>query len=202
VELSDLELARAAEASVSAVLDKLASLDCLAEDTAATTQQCESLIESRLLEAQPRPVGGLQPYLAALATEGVPRALLGQAERRTVESLLRELDLSELLGVLVTHDDARGIVTLLTEASARMGVDARCCLVTACTPSGVMAARDIGAACLAIPTFFPSQLLADAGVDWCVPDFLHLPELLRPTSRNSATSRTRDGAAHGGGRWT
>ena len=49
--------------------------------------------------------------------QGVPRALVGQAEQRTVESMLRQLDLWELIDVLVSHDDARGNVPLLTEAA-------------------------------------------------------------------------------------
>ena len=149
VELNDVELSQAAEASVSAVLDKLGSVDRLTVDMAAATQQCESLIEARLLEAQPRAVDGLQSFLAALMTAGVPRALEGQVEQRTAESLLRQLDLWDLIDVLVTHDDARGGIPLLTEAAARLGIDPRCCLVIECTPGGLMAARAIGAACLA-----------------------------------------------------
>lgn len=198
VELSAVELSHAAEASVSAVLDKLSSLERLSTDTAATTQHCESLIEARLLAVQPRAVDGLQFFLAALMAEGVPRALVGQAQRRTVETLLRELDLSELVDVLVTHRDARGVVPLLSEASTRMGVDSRCCLVAACTPSGVLAAREIDAACLAIPTFFPSQLLVDAGADWCVPDFLHLPPVLRPASMKFMCAGSSNGTTRGG----
>lgn len=200
VELNDVELSLAAEASVRAVASKLASMDRLTVDMAATIQQCESLIEARLLEAKPRPVDGLESYLVALMAQGVPCALVGQAEQRTVESLLRQLDLWELIDFLVTHDDARGHIPLLTEAAARLGVDPQCCLVIECTPGGVMAARSIGAACLAIPTFFPSQLLVDAGADWCTPDFVHLPGLLRPASLTAVRLGPSDGGVHAGAR--
>jgi beta-phosphoglucomutase-like phosphatase (HAD superfamily) len=198
--LNDVELSLAAEASVSAVASKLASIDRLTVDMAATVQQCESLIEARLLEAQPRAVDGLESYLVALMAEGVPRALVGQAEQRTVESLLRQLDLWELIDVVVTHDDARSHISLLTGAAARMEVDPQCCLVIECTPGGVMAARPIGAACLAIPTFFPSQLLVDAGADWCTPDFVRLPGLLRPASLMAVRPGTNDGWVQAGAR--
>jgi beta-phosphoglucomutase-like phosphatase (HAD superfamily) len=130
--------------------------------------------------------------------EGVPRALEGQAQQRVVESLLRELDLWNLVDVFVTQDDAGGTMPLLADAAGRLGVDPRCCLVAACTPSGVAAARDIGAACLAIPTFFPSQMLVDAGADWCVPDFLHLPPVLRPASMKPTCAGSGNGTTRGG----
>ena len=107
VELSDVELSQAAEASVSSVASKLALIDRLTVDMAATIHQCESLIEARLLEAQPRAIDGLESYLVALMAQGVPRAVVGQAGQRTVESMLRQLDLWELIDVQIGRASCR-----------------------------------------------------------------------------------------------
>ncbi|NJL31098.1 MAG: HAD hydrolase-like protein [Phycisphaerales bacterium] len=193
-----MEMSHAAEASVADVAGKLASLDRFTVDMAATIQQCESLIESRLLEAHPQPVVGLESYLLSLIARGIPIAVVGQVQQRTVEALLQELDISDLIDVLVTHDDTRGHIPLLSSAATRMEVDLPSCLVIECTPGGVIAALAVGAACLALPTYYPQQLLVDAGANWFATDFNHLPGILRPAVLMAGRVGANDAGGIGG----
>ena len=78
------------------------------------------------------------------------------------------------------NDDTGDDVALIVGAAARWRLDTTPFLAVECTAGGIVATRVVGAASLAIPTFFPSDALVQASADLRASDFAHLPFILRP----------------------
>ncbi|MFB1479242.1 HAD family hydrolase [Corallococcus sp. RDP092CA] len=153
------------------------------EQVAALTDDRERAFH-RLLDHEPvSAVPGVGAYLMALKHAGVPWALGTSALARNAERALERVGLEHLFPVRVTSTDVtRGKPDpeVYLKAAAALGVSARVCVVFEDAVAGLRAARAAGAACVAVATSFPRDVLLRERPDWLVKDFRDLPRALRP----------------------
>jgi beta-phosphoglucomutase len=142
----------------------------------------------RLLDHEPVfPVPGVAAYLYALRHAGVPYALGTSALSQNAERALERVGLEHLFPVRVTSTDViRGKPDpeVYLKAAAALGVHPSACVVFEDAVAGLRAARAAGAACVAVTTSFPRDILLRERPDWLVRDFRDLPEALRPGSQH------------------
>ncbi|MBN8469883.1 HAD family phosphatase [Corallococcus exiguus] len=140
----------------------------------------------RLLDHEPvSPVPGVGAYLMSLKRAGVPWALGTSALAQNAERALERVGLEHLFPVRVTSTDvSRGKPDpeVYLKASAALGVPPHACVVFEDAVAGLRAARAAGAACVAVATSFPREVLVRERPDWLVKDFRDLPQALRPGS--------------------
>jgi HAD superfamily hydrolase (TIGR01509 family) len=144
------------------------------QDKARTYEIYLELIRGHL-QALP----GLYDFLAECRRRGLKLAVASSADAIKVTGNLRELGLSRAsFDVVVDGSEVahkKPDPTLFLEASRRLKLDARDCLVVEDAVAGVQAARAVGAHCLGLTTTFgPSELL-QAGANWIAPDLAHVP---------------------------
>ncbi|RKH14319.1 HAD family phosphatase [Corallococcus sp. CA047B] len=140
----------------------------------------------RLLEHEPvSAVPGVGAYLRSLGQAGVPWALGTSALADNAELALERVGLQHLFPVRVTSTDVtRGKPhpEVYLKAASALGVAPGGCVVFEDAVAGLRAARAAGAACVAVATSFPRDILVREQPDFLVKDFRDLPAPLRPGS--------------------
>ncbi|NOK31600.1 HAD family phosphatase [Corallococcus exercitus] len=152
---------------------------------AALTEDREMAFH-RLLDHEPvSAVPGVGAYLMSLKQAGVPWALGTSALAQNAERALERVGLEHLFPVRVTSTDVlqgKPDPEVYLKAAAALGVPPHACVVFEDAVVGLRAARAAGAACVAVATSFPREVLVRERPDWLVKDFRDLPQALRPGS--------------------
>jgi HAD superfamily hydrolase (TIGR01509 family) len=122
-------------------------------------------------------VAGVPSFVAALARQGVPRAVGTSASRHDVETLLGDLGLRGYFDVIVTAEDVlfgKPDPAVYLEAARRLGAEPAACLVFEDSLVGVQAARAAGMRAIGITTAHTTAELIEAGAESAVADFAGL----------------------------
>lgn len=123
-------------------------------------------------------VAGVAAFVAALARDGVPRAVATSATRRDLDRVLDELGLRRHFTVVVTADDVhwgKPHPEVYLKAAAGLGVDPGACVVFEDAVVGVQAARAAGMRVIGVTSAHTSEELVRAGAERAVPDFEAVP---------------------------
>ena len=121
-----------------------------------------------IIRGRLKPLSGVPGFVEQCRGRGMKLAVASSADMRKVKGNLEETGLgfdkfdAVISGEDVEHKKPAPDIFLL--AAARIGVEARDCIVVEDAPSGVQAAKAAGAKCLAITSSFSRQQLA--GADW------------------------------------
>ncbi len=127
------------------------------------------------------PLPGLRPFLAELRRRGIPTALASSAPGHNVRRVLEALRLEHRFDQVLAEEDVRQgkpDPEIYLTAAARLGAEARDCVVFEDALAGIAAARAAGAPCLALATTYPADALRQAGAAAVLRDFFD-PELGR-----------------------
>jgi beta-phosphoglucomutase family hydrolase len=119
-------------------------------------------------------VDGVVEFVAALAREGVPRAVGTSATRPDVDALLGELGLLDRFDAIVTAEDVtRGKPDpqVYLEAARRLRIEPGWCVVFEDSMSGIAAARAAGMRAVGVTTSHPAAELIRAGAESALADF-------------------------------
>jgi len=129
---------------------------------------------TRLARRGTMAVPGAGAFVAALAREGVPRAVATSASRRDLERVLDALGLRRHFDVAVTADDVRRgkpHPEVYLKAAEGLGVEPHACLVFEDAVVGVHAARAAGMRVIGVTTAHTADELVGAGAERTVPHF-------------------------------
>ena len=129
---------------------------------------------TRLARRGTMAVPGAGAFVAALAREGVPRAVATSASRRDLERILDALGLRRHFDVAVTADDVRRgkpHPEVYLKAAEGLGVEPHACLVFEDAVVGVHAARAAGMRVIGVTTAHTADELVGAGAERTVPHF-------------------------------
>jgi HAD superfamily hydrolase (TIGR01509 family) len=162
-------IGRPAEEAVALLLDR-----ALTEAEAATLARRKREHYGRLAARGMLPVAGAPSFVAALARQGVPRAVASSASREDVESLLTEIGVRVHFEVVVTADDVRWgkpNPEVFLRAAAGLGQPAGACLVFEDAIVGIHAARNAGMRVIGLTTAHTARELVAAGAERAIPDF-------------------------------
>jgi HAD superfamily hydrolase (TIGR01509 family) len=153
-------------------------------EVAALTADRQALYRKRLGESDlVQAVAGVEAFLSALGSLGVPRVLATDAPRINVDAVLRKFPFSPYFEAIVTSDNLRRgkpDPEIFLTAAAQAGAEPVRCLVAEDSAAGVAAAKAAGCACLGVATNLSEVELRGHGADFVVMDFLHLPAELAP----------------------
>ncbi len=130
-------------------------------------------------------VPGIPAFVAALARQGIPRAVGTSASRHDVHRLLGDLGLRRHFDVIVTADDValgKPDPAVYLEAARRLRARPTACLVFEDSLVGVEAARRAGMRAIGVTTAHTAAELREAGAEATIADFLGLDwsSLARP----------------------
>lgn len=129
---------------------------------------------ARLAERGMLPIAGAPAFVAALARQGVPRAVATSASRRDVDDLLTEVGVRRHFEVIVTADDVqRGKPDpeVYVRAAQGLGLPAAGCIVFEDSVVGVRAARGAGMRVIGVTTAHTDGELQAAGAERAIADF-------------------------------
>jgi beta-phosphoglucomutase len=144
----------------------------LVRDKARTYAIYLELIPGRL-----HPLPGVREFVAVCRSRGLKMAVASSADAIKVEGNLRELALPEGTFEVVVNGSQVGrkkpAPDIFLEASRRLGLEPRQCLVVEDAVAGVAAANSAGARSLALTTSFTADQLSQA--DWIAPDLSKAP---------------------------
>jgi HAD superfamily hydrolase (TIGR01509 family) len=155
------------------------------QEVAALTADREAHF-NRLLATEPvSAVPGVEAFVAALITAGIPRAVATSAVPANAELSLARVAMTGKFDAVITAADVhRGKPDPepYLKAAAALGADPKRCVVIEDSVSGIRAAGAAGARCLAMATTFPREQLEDEEPDWLVSTFLDLPPQFWPAA--------------------
>jgi HAD superfamily hydrolase (TIGR01509 family) len=124
-----------------------------------------------------KPLPGVIDFVKTCRERGLSLALASSADGLKVEANLREIGFSpSTFDAVVNGSDVtrkKPSPDIFLEACRRLGLEPSSCLVVEDAVSGVAAAKEAGAKCLALTTSFPADRLTQA--DWIVSDLAHVP---------------------------
>jgi beta-phosphoglucomutase len=129
---------------------------------------------ARLAARGMQPIPGVAAFVAALARQGVPRAVATSASRPDVESLLVEIGVRGHFEVVVTAEDVRWgkpDPEVYVRAAAGLGLPPADCVVFEDSVVGVRAARGAGMRVIGVTTAHSDDELQAAGAERAVADF-------------------------------
>ena len=129
---------------------------------------------TRLARRGTMAVPGAGAFVAALAREGVPRAVATSASRRDLERILDALGLRRHFDVAVTADDVRRgkpHPDVYLKAAEGLAVEPEACLAFEDAIVGVHAARAAGMRVIGVTTAHTADELVGAGAERAVPHF-------------------------------
>jgi beta-phosphoglucomutase len=129
---------------------------------------------TRLAARGMQPIPGVAAFVAALARQGVPRAVATSASRRDVDALLAEIGVRRHFEVIVTADDVRlgkPDPEVYVRAAAGLGLPPGGCLVFEDSVVGIHAARGAGMRVIGVTTAHSDHELQAAGAERAIPDF-------------------------------
>lgn len=121
-----------------------------------------------IIRGRLKPLSGVPGFVEQCRRRGLKLAVASSADMRKVKGNLEETGLGfDTFDAVVSGEDVehkKPAPDIFLLAAARIGVEARDCIVVEDAPSGVQAAKAAGAKCLAITSSFSRQQLA--GADW------------------------------------
>lgn len=120
------------------------------------------------------PIPGAPAFVAALARQGVPRAVATSASRRDVDALLAEVGVRRHFEVIVTADDVRWgkpDPEVYVRAAEGLGLPPSGCIVFEDSVVGVHAARTAGMRVIGVTTAHSDDELQAAGAERAIADF-------------------------------
>jgi HAD superfamily hydrolase (TIGR01509 family) len=120
------------------------------------------------------PIPGAPAFVAALARQGVPRAVATSATRRDVEAMLAEVGVRHHFEVIVTADDVRRgkpDPEVYVRAAEGLGLPPGGCLVFEDSVVGVRAASGAGMRVIGVATAHSEAELREAGAERAIADF-------------------------------
>jgi HAD superfamily hydrolase (TIGR01509 family) len=120
------------------------------------------------------PIPGAPAFVAALARQGVPRAVATSASRRDVDALLAEVGVRRHFEVIVTADDVRWgkpDPEVYVRAAEGLGLPPSGCVVFEDSVVGVHAARAAGMRVIGVTTAHGADELRAAGAERAIADF-------------------------------
>jgi beta-phosphoglucomutase len=150
--------------------------------------------------ADVRTIKGVPRFLENLEEARLPLGIASSGSRARVDFLLDQLNLKKHFGVVVTGDEvAQGKPhpAVFLKAAERLGTDPCDLIAFEDAVAGIKAAKSAGMTCVGIAPPDRASMLADAGANHVVPDFLSLsyPKLqeiffsaLKPAACSSADS--------------
>jgi HAD superfamily hydrolase (TIGR01509 family) len=153
---------------------------CLAmpADKLLTYQIYLHVIRGRL-----KPLPGVSHFVQECRKRGLKLAVATSADRIKMEGNLKEISLApETFDVCVNGSEVerkKPDPQIFAVAAERLGVKPEKCLVLEDSPHGIIAAKAIGAPCLALTTSFQESELRSAGADWTASDLVDLSEDIR-----------------------
>jgi HAD superfamily hydrolase (TIGR01509 family) len=162
-------IGRPAEEAVALLLDR-----ALTETEAATLARRKREHYTRLAARGTLPVAGVLGFVAALAEQGVPRAVASSASRHDVESMLARIGVRAHFEVVVSADDVRWgkpNPEVFLRAAAGLGRPPDACPVFEDAVVGVHAARNAGMRVIGLTTAHTARELLTAGAERAIPDF-------------------------------
>lgn len=164
------------------VVRRLFGASLTEERVAELAIEREGIFHQRLKTDSIAAVTGIEAFLAALGTAGIPRVLATSATRDNVELVLGRLGLGSSFEAIVSAEDVRHgkpHPEVYLTAAERAAAPPEHCLVVEDALPGVEAAKASGAYCLGLATSQSDEVLLAAGADWAAPHFAALPEALR-----------------------
>jgi HAD superfamily hydrolase (TIGR01509 family) len=164
-----LTIGRPAEEAVALLLDR--ALD--AAEAAALAGRKRGHY-ARLAAAGTPAVPGVCAFVAALARQGVPRALATSASRRDVDVLLAGIGVRGHFDTVVTAEDVRRgkpDPEVYVRAARGLGLPPPACVVFEDSLVGVQAARAAGMRVIGVTTAHTEGELVGAGAERAVPHF-------------------------------
>ncbi|MCR5295446.1 MAG: HAD family phosphatase [Lachnospiraceae bacterium] len=119
---------------------------------------------------------GVRELLFFLKEEGIPTAIASSNHAELIESILRRHGVRELIGPIVTCDDAgagKPEPAVYLAAARKLGLPPSCCLVFEDVPAGVLAGRRAGMDVCAVrdPDFLRESEEAERLADFAIDDF-------------------------------
>lgn len=142
-------------------------------DKARTYDIYDEIIRGKLA-----PLPGAKELVREVRERGFSVALATSADRRKMESTLREIDLgTNAFDVLINGLDVarkKPSPDIYLRAAVLLGLSPRDCLVVEDAVNGVKAAKEAGARCVAITSSFSAEELSAA--DWICHDLTDFPE--------------------------
>ena len=118
----------------------------------------------RIIRGNVKILPGVELWLSHFRTAGLPQAVASSAPLANIDAIVDELGMRAFFATLVSGADLPGKPdpAVFLEASDRIGVPPKRCLVLEDSIAGVQAARRGGMKCLAVTTTNPRALLKDA----------------------------------------
>lgn len=143
------------------------------------TYDCyDALVRGHLL-----PLPGVTGFIAAARAAGLRLAVASAADRRKVETNLREIGVGpERFDVVVTGSDVtrkKPAPDGFLLAAERLGLLPDQCLVIEDAVNGIQAAKAAGSLALGLTTSFPAERLRAAGAWATAPDLSAVPPLVQ-----------------------
>jgi HAD superfamily hydrolase (TIGR01509 family) len=120
------------------------------------------------------PIPGAPAFVAALARQGVPRAVATSATRHDVEDLLADLGVRRHFDVIVTAEDVRRgkpDPEVYVRAARGLGLPPGGCVVFEDSLVGVRAARTAGMRVIGVTSAHTDRELEAAGAERAIADF-------------------------------
>jgi HAD superfamily hydrolase (TIGR01509 family) len=148
------------------------------EQVAELLRERETMYRQRLLADEVKPIAGVEAFLTALRSAGVPRAMATSAVPENAEIALRRLGLTSYFDAVITAADVRKgkpDPEPYLKAAAAVSVLAERCVVIEDSLPGIRAGKAAGAQCLGLSTSATEEQLRQAGADFVAPDFTKLP---------------------------
>jgi HAD superfamily hydrolase (TIGR01509 family) len=120
------------------------------------------------------PIAGAPAFVAALARQGVPRAVATSASRHDVDEMLAEVGVRGHFEVIVTADDVRRgkpDPEVYVRAAQGLGLPPAGCVVFEDSVVGVRAARAAGMRVIGVTTAHTDRELRAAGAERAIANF-------------------------------
>ncbi len=165
------------------VVRQFLGADLDAEEVTRLTGEREVMYRQRLLVDPVHPIAGVEAFLSALKSAGIPRALATSAVPENASIALRRLGLTAYFDAIVTAADVRrGKPDPEPYLKAAAGVQAppeKCLMVEDSLP-GIRSGKAAGATALGLTTSATEEQLRAAGADFVAADFTALPPSFWP----------------------
>ena len=129
---------------------------------------------SRLAARGMQPIAGVAAFVAALARQGIPRAVATSASRHDVDALLVEIGVRGHFEVIVTAEDVRWgkpDPEVYVRAAAGLGLPPADCVVFEDSVVGIHAARAAGMRVIGVTSAHSDHELRAAGAERAIADF-------------------------------
>jgi HAD superfamily hydrolase (TIGR01509 family) len=150
----------------------------LPEDEAKRLGERKDALYRQIYAPDLRLLPGARELIERLRAAGIRTAIATAAPRSNRDFALDGLGIRELFDAVVGEESAaRGkpAPDLYLAAARALSVDPARCIAFEDAANGVRAARAAGMHVAAVTTTTPAEVLREAGAEFVIPDFAHLP---------------------------